>query len=321
LQKPFRGLFQGFLGNESYDLAGEGNHAVALGFALDEFEDAVDRSLFEVGEVHGNLRLSSDQEAGALNETQTAVGEADGLGNLLGNVDVGRVEKNVVGDERFAGADDGGSGGGMEAAFSVIGFARGVGGDIGANAFKLAAANVLKVLALGRRGSGFVKVDRNVEALVDFGGNVARHGNTVFEGDAVDGDKRDDVGGSHARMRALMLGEVDEFGGLANSADGSFLDGFAIADQGDDAAVVIGIHLAVEEIDSGNFHGFEDGINFGGVAAFRKIGDAFDKSAGHGRKDNGGRRGEATRASILRVAKHRLAAVDGGRRRLTAAGC
>ena len=73
-----------------------------------------------------------------------------------------------------------------------------------------------------------------------------------------------------------MPGEVDEFGGLADAANGSFLNGFAVADQRDDAAVVVGIHLPVEEIDARNLHGFDDGIDLGGVAAFRKVGDAFN---------------------------------------------
>jgi hypothetical protein len=39
---------------------------------------------------------------------------------------------------------------------------------------------------------------------------------------------------------------------------------------------VVGIHLAVEEIDSGDFHGFDNGIDFGRVAAFGKIRNTFD---------------------------------------------
>jgi hypothetical protein len=88
-------------------------------------------------------------------------------------------------------------------------------------------------------------------------------------------------------MGALMPGEIDQLGSLAHAANGSFLDGFAIPDEGDDTAVVIGVHLAIEKVDSWQFHGFDDGVNFGGVAAFGKIGDAFDESAGHGWKDNG----------------------------------
>ncbi len=107
------------------------------------------------------------------------------------------------------------------------------------------------------------------------------HGDAVFEGDAADGDEGNDIGRPHARVRALMPREVDELGGLARAANGSFLDGFALAYQGDDAAVVIGVHLAVEEIDAGNEHGFDDGIDLGWVAAFGEIGNTFNECGGH----------------------------------------
>ena len=84
------------------------------------------------------------------------------------------------------------------------------------------------------------------------------------------------VGRAHARMRALMPGQVDQLRRLAHAANGRFLNGFALADQRDHAAVVVGIHLAVEQIDAGHLHGFDDGIDLGRVAAFGKIGNAFN---------------------------------------------
>ncbi len=105
---------------------------------------------------------------------------------------------------------------------------------------------------------------------------MARHGDAVFDGHALNRDKRHDIGGAHARVRALMLGQINQLGGLPYSANGGFLNGFTLADQCDHRAVVIRIHLAVEKIDTGNFHGFDYGIDFRLVTAFRKVGDAFD---------------------------------------------
>jgi hypothetical protein len=125
-----------------------------------------------------------------------------------------------------------------------------------------------------------------LEALPDFGANVLGHGDAVFDGDAVDGDERNNVGGAHAGMRALMFSEIDELGGLANAANGGFLNGGAFADESDDATVVIGIHFPVEKINAGEFHGCDNGIDFGRIAAFGEIRNAFNKSARHGKKDN-----------------------------------
>ena len=125
-----------------------------------------------------------------------------------------------------------------------------------------------------------------MKALPDFGADVPGHRNTIFQREAINRDKGNDIGRPHARVRSLMPGEVDQLGGLPCPANRRFLNGFSLAGQRDDAAVVIGIHLPVEEVDAGNHHGFDDGVDFGGVAAFREIGNAFNKSVGHGRKDN-----------------------------------
>ena len=303
LQKPFRGLLQGLLRNQSYDLAGNGNDSVAGGFALHVFEDAVDGSLLEVGEVHRDLGHAAHQESGALDEAQAAGRKAHGFRDFLGNADVGRIQEDVVGDQKLARSYYGCAGRGMHAGLAEIGLARGIGRDFVADAFELAAANVLQILTFGRGCGGFVKIDRDLEAFRDLGSDVARHGNAVFDGDAVNRDKGNDVGGAHARVRTLMLGEVDQLGSLPYSANGGFLNGFALADQGDDAAVVVGIHLAVEKIDAGDFHGFDNGIDFGRVAAFGKIRNAFNQSARHGQKDNGRWLGEATRGLDLTPAK------------------
>ena len=182
----------------------------------------------------------------------------------------------------------------MHARFAKIGLARGVGRYFGTDPFELTAANILKVLAFGRGCGGFVKIDRDVEAFRDLGSDVARHGNAVFNSHPIDRNKWHDIGCSHARVRTLMLGQIDQLRGLPYPANGGFLNGFTLADQGDDRAVMVRIHLAVEEIDAWDLHGFDNGIDFGRVAAFREIRNAFDKSAGHGQKDNGRWMGQAT---------------------------
>jgi hypothetical protein len=212
-----------------------------------------------------------------------------------------RVQKNVVGDEGLARAHDGCSGGGVKRRFAKVGQARGVGGDLVANALELAAANVFEVLPLGPRGGGFVEVDGNAVALPDLRAGVLGHGDAVFERDAVNGDERDHVGRAHAGMRALVPIQVDQLGGLAHAANGGFLNGLAVADQRDHAAVVVGVHLAVEQVDAGNLHGFDDGVDFGRVAAFREIGNAFNQRAGHGEKDSEGRCGRANAVSRAKV--------------------
>ena len=91
------------------------------------------------------------------------------------------------------------------------------------------------------------------------------------------GNEGDDVGGAEAGMGAGMFRQINEFGGFADAADGGFGNIDGIAYQSDNTAVMVGIHLAVKKIDAVHLHGFENGVNFGFVAAFGEIGDTFDE--------------------------------------------
>jgi hypothetical protein len=58
-----------------------------------------------------------------------------------------------------------------------------------------------------------------------------------------------------------------------------------ISDERYDTAVVVGVHLAVEQEDARDLHRFNDCVNFGLIAAFGKVWDTFDQ-CGHGERIN-----------------------------------
>jgi hypothetical protein len=87
-------------------------------------------------------------------------------------------------------------------------------------------------------------------------------------------------------MGATVLGEIDELRRLANTPNSGFGNCISLADESDDTAVVIGIHLAVEQIHALNLHGFDDGVNFRAIAALGKIGNTLNQR-GHCQKDSG----------------------------------
>ena len=64
-------------------------------------------SLFEVSQVHGDLRQATHQKSRAFHEAQSAARKAHGLRDFLRDLNLGRVEKNVVGDQGLAGSDHG----------------------------------------------------------------------------------------------------------------------------------------------------------------------------------------------------------------------
>jgi len=81
-------------------------------------------------------------------------------------------------------------------------------------------------------------------------------------------------------MCALVLIQINQLGSFAHAANSGFLDSLAFADERDDATVMVGIHLPIQQIDSIHLHGLNNGIYFAFVAAFRKIGNAFNQ-CGH----------------------------------------
>src|SRR5208337_2034082 len=172
---------------------------------------AVHGSLLKVGQVHGNLGQTAHQESGALHKAQTAIGETHGLRDFFRDLNVGRVEEDVVSDEKLARAHDGCARCRMHAGLAKIRAAGRIGRDLGADAFELPATDVLQILALRRGGGGFVKIDGNLEALPDFFADMASHGDAVFNGDAVDRDEGDDVSSAHAGMGASVGVEVNQF--------------------------------------------------------------------------------------------------------------
>ena len=104
----------------------------------------------------------------------------------------------------------------------------------------------------------------------------------LLHGHAFDGDEGYDVGGADARVRALMLGEIDEGDGLFHRAERGFGDRGGRPDEGENAAVMIDIGFAIEQHDSGDrSDGCGDRVDFRGVASFRKVRNTFNQLSRH----------------------------------------
>ena len=127
-----------------------------------------------------------------------------------------------------------------------IGLTRRVRANLIAYAFKLSPPDVLQVLPLGSRRRRLIEVNRNLIAPPDLRSYMPRHGHTIFNRDAFNRNKRHYIRCPHPRMCSLVFGQIDQLGRLANAANGRFLDRLPLPNQRNHAAVVIGVHLAVE---------------------------------------------------------------------------
>ncbi len=172
---------------------------------------------------------------------------------------------------------------GCNSALPKSGFRAGFVFQLLTNAFKLAAAYVLQVLALRRLRSRLVQVNGHLIALPYFFADPPGNGHAVFQRQTFDRDERNHVGRAQPRMRSRVFGEVNKLGGFADAANGSLGNVHRVANERNDTAVMVGVHLAVEQIDAVHLHGCKNGIDTGLIAPFGKVRHTFYE-CGHKRR-------------------------------------
>ena len=117
----------------------------------------------------------------------------------------------------------------MHPRFPKIRLARRIGRNVRPYALKLPAPNVLQILPLGRGRSRLVQVNRNLIPLPDFLSHMPRHGHAIFDGHALNRNERHHISRTHARMRPLMMVQVDQLRSLTDAANRSLLNRLALA--------------------------------------------------------------------------------------------
>ena len=90
---------------------------------------------------------------------------------------------------------------------------------------------------------------------------------------ARDGNEGHHIGGADARVRALVLVQVDQLRGLADAAQRRFAHTFAGAHKRDHRTVVVGVHLLIEQIDfRPGEHRLDDRLDFRASRPSLKLG-------------------------------------------------
>ncbi len=148
-----------------------------------------------------------------------------------------------------------------------------------AQPFELPSPHIFKIHALRPRRRRFVIKHRYPVALPDFVAYPPGQRHAILDGHAIDGNKRQHVRRAHARMRTLVFRQVDQFHGFAGAQDSRFRHRLRFARQRDYAAVMVGVHFAIQHIYARHTaHRRDNGIDLRGVAAFAKIGHALNQS-------------------------------------------
>ena len=96
-------------------------------------------------------------------------------------------------------------------------------------AFVFSRANDREIRARRVFCRSFVKIDGDAQLLADAFSQLVCASDRFFPTDVAHWNERANVGGAHARMRALMFAHVDQFGRLFDSAKGRFHRGIRTA--------------------------------------------------------------------------------------------
>jgi hypothetical protein len=143
-------------------------------------------------------------------------------------------------------------------------------------AFELAAPHFFKVRPIGAGCGSFVKEDRHIEAPPDLEAGLPRQQRALLELDAGNGNEGDYVGRPDAGVDSLLASEVNEFCRFSGASDGSLNYGRGFAGDGDDGAIVIGIHGPVEEANAVDMHCGYDCLDAARVCTFGEVGNALN---------------------------------------------
>ncbi len=223
--------------------------------------------------------------AGVMGGVGLGAGDAARLTKLEGDVRggglVAGVERDVVGDQELAGADDRRARAGIEPRRAAVRLPPLVLEFLG-QPLILALADRRQIPPLGRQGGGFVEIDGNLQLVANPLTDAMGDGGTVLQRHALDRHEGADVGGAEAGMGAVVAAHVEHGRRLGNRPERRLGHRLRRANEGDHGPVGVPAGVHVEEPDARNrLDGVGDLLDFGGVLSFGEVGHALDQWGGH----------------------------------------
>ena len=230
-----------------------GCDALRAGPGLDRLPDPPDRRHLEVEQVHRDLGAVGlfEPEAARLDARQAAARLTDGPGDPPGELEVGRGEVDVPGDQERPRPDGHRPGGRVEAGRPEVGAPVGVGRDRLPEPLVLAAPDVGQLLAVRTRRRPGVQVDRDPEPLGHPGAEVPGQPDAVVDRRLAERHERHDVDRPDPRVLPGLALHVDRLDGHGDGRLERAADRLRVAGQGQHAPVVAGVARPVQEVDAG----------------------------------------------------------------------
>src|ERR1019366_114372 len=151
-----------------------------------------------------------------------------------------------------------------------------------AQSLKLTPAYVVKIGAVRTGCGALVEVHRQAKTPPYLEACLASEHDALLQLDVGNGNERNDVGRTDARVHALLSGEIDQLYSFAGSAYRRLNHGPGLARDGHDGAVVVGVHRPIEQPHPGHPHRGYDRLDATGISTLREIGNALDNRFFHG---------------------------------------
>jgi hypothetical protein len=148
----------------------------------------------------------------------------------------------------------------------------------------LALPDGRQILPLGPACRGLVQIDGDGQFAADALAHAPRDGRAVLHGHAGDRDEGADVSGPHPRVRAVVLGHVDDLGGLGDGLEGPLGHGVRVAHERHHGAVRVrpGVHVQHGHARDG-LDGVRDLLELRPVSPLGEVGDTLHHALVHER--------------------------------------
>ena len=253
--------------------------AVLRGELPDRVPDQPHRRHAEVEQVHRDLGASElgDPEARGLHLREATTGLADTPSDALRELEVVRVEVDVVGDEERPGRHRKRPERRMGAGRAEIGLAP-AGPDLIAESLVLPAAYVGQAHPVRAASGVGIEEDGDVVALRDALGETVREFDAVVHRRVTERHDRHDVDRPDSRVLTLVRVQIDERDRLGDQPVQGDEHRLMLARQREDRAVVAGVARPVKEIHAvDRFEGSRQPVNDLEPAALGHVRDGLDE--------------------------------------------
>ena len=261
LQKKIRRHLNRFFRNQADDFAPDRHGAVAFRFALHHFIDPVHRRLLEIRQVDRHLRQVSRFQfhSHGFDVAQPSRRVTNRFCYFVGDADVRGIQIDIVGHQKFPCSNNRDSRCRVQFRFPHIGLPVMIVLHLFAQSFKLPSPDIFEINPVGPLCRRFIEKYGNSVTCPNFVPGAVCQGDTILDRDAFNWYERNDVRSPYARVRSGVLRQVDQFHRLAHAAQRGIGHCIRLARQRDHAAVVVGVHLAIENVNTRDAaHGRDD---------------------------------------------------------------